>query len=228
MVLKVFNAHSPDISDSVSLLRGNLALAFSYNIHPFLESTCYINPEGSPSCRRWRAWVLRRPLELWRRELRLLVGPPKPNKSKGTSPTKRNPMVLQYRGLGTRLATLSPWTPMSRKGPRRKSTPPDETDFQSYQKILVWVTVVKAERKWLTGRWKPWAPNGRPEFDSGRKNYIRDRKASQATAEMLRWDITTYTFLELAIADWQVQADTKPTQERQCYIPEEMTSTMRE
>lgn len=44
MVLKVFNAHSPDISDPVSLLRGNLALAFSCNIHPFLESTCYNQP----------------------------------------------------------------------------------------------------------------------------------------------------------------------------------------
>ena len=41
----------------------------------------------------------------------------------------------------------------------------------------------------FTGRWKPWAPNGRPEFDSGRKNYIRDRKASQATAETRHYNL---------------------------------------
>ena len=57
----------------------------------------------------------------------------------------------------------------------------------------------------------------------GRTIYETGKRAKP----QLRRDITTYTFLELAIADRQVQADTKPTQERQCYIPEEMTSTMR-
>ena len=54
----------------------------------------------------------RRPLELCRRELRLLVGPPKPDRSKGRGPTRRDPPVFQVRGLGTGLTTLSRKTPM--------------------------------------------------------------------------------------------------------------------
>ena len=73
------------------------------------------SPEGSPPCRGRRAWVPWRSLKLCQRELRLLVGPPKPDRSKGRGPTKRDPSVLQFRGLGTGLTTLSRKTPMLRK-----------------------------------------------------------------------------------------------------------------
>ena len=80
------------------------------------------SPEGSPPCRGRRAWVPRRPLKLCQREHHLLVGPPKPDRSKGRGPTKRDPPVLQFRGLGTGITTLSRKTPMLRK--RQKKKPP--------------------------------------------------------------------------------------------------------
>ena len=49
----------------------------------------------------------RKPIELCRQELRLLVGPPKLDRSKGRGPTKRDPLVLQVRGLGIELTILS-------------------------------------------------------------------------------------------------------------------------
>ena len=73
------------------------------------------SPEGSPPCRGRRAWVPWRPLKLCQRELRLLVGPPKPDRLKARGPTKRDPSVLQFRGLGTGITTLSRKTPMLRK-----------------------------------------------------------------------------------------------------------------
>ena len=79
------------------------------------------SPEGSPPCRGRRAWVPRRPLKLCQREHRLLVGPPKPDRSKGRGPTKRDPPVLQFRGLGTGITTLSRKTPMLRKRQKKKA-----------------------------------------------------------------------------------------------------------
>ena len=71
--------------------------------------------------------------------------------------------------------------------------------------------VLSAKCKTRIGFW-----NVRTVYETG--------KLAQATAEMGR-----YTSLEVVRADGQVQADTKSTQERQCYIPEEKTiSTMRE
>ena len=80
------------------------------------------SPEGSPPCRGRRAWVPWRPLKLCQRELRLLVGPPKPDRLKARGPTKRDPSVLQVRGLGTGITTLSRKTPMLRKR-QKKSRP---------------------------------------------------------------------------------------------------------
>ena len=48
--------------------------------------------------------------------------PPKPDRSKGRGPTKRDPPVLQFRGLGTGITTLSRKTPMLRKR-QKKSRP---------------------------------------------------------------------------------------------------------
>lgn len=56
-----------------------------------------------------------RPLELCWREVCLLVGLSKPDRSKGRGLMKCNPLVLQIRGLGTGLTTLSCKTPMLRK-----------------------------------------------------------------------------------------------------------------
>ena len=99
----------------------------------FKCSTGLDTPEGSPSCRgRW-AWVPRRPLELCRRELRLLVGPPKLNRSKDRGATKHDPPVLQVRELGKGLTSLSCKTPMLRKRQWRKLTLLGETGFQSHQ-----------------------------------------------------------------------------------------------
>ena len=72
-----------------------------------LPSVKLTAPDGSPPCRGRRARVPRKPLELCRQELRLLVGPPKLDRSKGRGPTMRDPLVLQVRGLGIELTTLS-------------------------------------------------------------------------------------------------------------------------
>ena len=72
-----------------------------------LPSVKLTAPEGSKPCRGRRARVPRKPLELCPQELRLLVGPPKLDRSKGRGPTKRDPLVLQVRGLSIELTTLS-------------------------------------------------------------------------------------------------------------------------
>ena len=45
-------------------------------------------------------------------EIRLLVGPPKPHRSKGRGLTKSDPLALQVWGLGTELTTRGPETPL--------------------------------------------------------------------------------------------------------------------
>ena len=73
-----------------------------------LPSVKLTAPEGLPPCRGRRARVPQKPLELCRQELRLLVGPAtKLDRSKGRGPMKRDPLVLQVRGLGIELTTLS-------------------------------------------------------------------------------------------------------------------------
>ena len=67
-----------------------------------------------------------------------MVGPPKPDRSKGRGSTKRDPPVLQVRGLGTELTALSRKTPTLRKRQRRKSSLLGETGFQSHRKLDVY------------------------------------------------------------------------------------------
>ena len=135
----------------------------------FKCSTGLDTPEGSPPCRgRW-AWVPRRPLELCRWELRLLVGPPKLNRSKDRGATKHDPPVLQVRELGKGLTSLSRKTPMLRKRQWRKLTLLGETGFQSHQKILVWMTVVKPKGN-------RWQEDGSLEHQMQDQNWILECK----------------------------------------------------
>ena len=78
-------------------------------------SVWFFSLEGLPPCRGQQAWVSWRPLELCWWEVRLLVGLSKPDRLKGRGPMKCNPLVLQIRGLGTGLTTLSCKTPVLRK-----------------------------------------------------------------------------------------------------------------
>ena len=87
--------------------------------------------------------------------------------------------------------------------------------FQSHSEILVWTTVVKAERKPLTGRWKSWAPKPRPELVSGMCGQCMRQESWHKLQQ--GWDTTICTFSELARADGQDQVGIEQIHERWCY-----------
>ena len=100
------------------------------------------------------------------RSLMLLAGPTKLDRSLGEGPDEARMQVLKARGFGSGLTTKN----CKKRFCYRKSN--EDTNYNCKQwpsslQRLVWMAVVKAERKLLTERWKSWTPKQRPGLDSG-------------------------------------------------------------